>query len=127
MASVEQGPSVAVQDCPRWTVARVKEFWNVSVRQAVYVLAALGVCLLWAWWPALGTMAERWSSDPQYSHGFLVPLFALVILWCRSDRFPRDAVAPSWWGLPWVLMAAIMYVWGGRLVIEPIEAFSLLP
>src|SRR5215211_9162772 len=25
-------------------------------------------------------MAERWSSDPQYSHGFIVPVFALVVL-----------------------------------------------
>src|SRR4051812_15897140 len=39
------------------------------------LLAVLGVSLLWAYWPTLGRMAQTWSTDPRYSHGYLVPLF----------------------------------------------------
>jgi len=37
-------------------------------------LAVLAVGLLWAFWPILVAMAERWSNDPQYAHGYLVPV-----------------------------------------------------
>ena len=36
--------------------------------------------LLWDYWPAFAEMTERWSGDAQYSHCYLVPAFALVLL-----------------------------------------------
>ena len=50
------------------------------------VAAALLALALWAYWPTLAAMVRKWIDDPQYSHGYLVPLFALVLLWLRSDR-----------------------------------------
>ena len=41
------------------------------------------VGLLWASWPSLGEMVARWSTDPRYSHGFLVPAFSAYLLWTR--------------------------------------------
>ena len=52
----------------------------------------LGVCLLWSYWPTIGELTERWSHDPQYSHGFLVPLFSLYLIW-RKQRHPVGAHA----------------------------------
>ena len=49
-------------------------------QRSVAILAAIGLIVLWAYWPALTAMAEKWSTDPQYSHGFLVPAFALFLL-----------------------------------------------
>ena len=34
---------------------------------------------------------DKWLNDPQYSHGLLVPLFAVGLLWLRRDRFPAKA------------------------------------
>src|SRR5262249_7674892 len=67
------------------------------------VLGVLGLGLLWAYWTTLARMGQRWSNDPQYSHGFLVPLFALAVLWFRRDRFPTGILSPSWWGVPLLL------------------------
>jgi hypothetical protein len=36
----------------------------------------LPVVLLWGYYPTLLAMVQKWASDPQYSHGFLVPLFS---------------------------------------------------
>ena len=53
--------------------------------------AALGVSLIWATWPTLHEMVLRWSSDSRYSHGYLVPFFAAVLLWLRAGDTDRPA------------------------------------
>jgi exosortase len=105
----------------------VNEFRARGFGRAAVVLLALGGCLLWACWTTLAALAERWSSDPQYSHGFLVPVFALVVLWCRRDRFPAAKLSPSWVGLPVLLAGLGLWLGGARLYLGPVEAFGLLP
>src|SRR5205085_10194859 len=34
------------------------------------LLSLLGGCVLWSQWPALATMAGRWSHDPRYAPGY---------------------------------------------------------
>src|SRR5262249_10766048 len=80
---------------------------------AVATLVLLGGCLLWSQWPALCAMAERWSHDPRYAHGYFVPMFALALLWLRRGRLAGGVLSPSGGGLgpgvggwPW-------WGWGG--------------
>jgi exosortase len=47
-------------------------------------LSILLVTLLWAYWNSLLTAARNWDN-PKYSHGYMVPLFTLVLLWLRRD------------------------------------------
>src|SRR6267154_6686702 len=75
---------------------------------AVLMTGSLSLALLWSYWPTLGTMVERWWSDPQYSHGFLVPLFAAAVLWSRRDLWDKAQSRPSWWGLPVLAIAVAM-------------------
>lgn len=97
------------------------------VCKTTITVAALGMCLLWAYWPTLGRMADRWSSDPQYSHGFLVPVFALIILWYRREHFPAGALRPSWWGLAWLAIGALLRLTGAYFYLEALDGLSLLP
>lgn len=90
-------------------------------------VAALGLCLLWAYWPTLGHMAERWSNEPQYSHGFLVPVFALVILWYRREHRAAGELRPSWWGLAWLAIGVLLRLSGAYFYIEALDGLSLLP
>ena len=64
---------------------------------AVLIVGVLAAATLWSYWPTLGQLAERWWIDPQYSHGFLVPVFAAVILWLRKPAEVKWQ--PSAWGL----------------------------
>jgi exosortase len=67
---------------------------------AVVAGAALGALTLWAFWPVLVEMAYKWETSPEYSHGYLVPLFSLFLLWKRRDRLAGlKRLSPSWWGL----------------------------
>src|SRR5262249_49984724 len=63
-------------------------------------LLALGVVaglLLWAYWPSLTVLVGRWSAEPQYSHGYLVVPFALVLLWTRRQSLPSPLPGRSAW------------------------------
>jgi exosortase len=57
---------------------------------AALALAGLLVALYWKVLPPLVT---QWWDDPNYSHGFLVPLFSLYLIWRSRDSLralPRE-------------------------------------
>ena len=41
----------------------------------------LGVLLLTLYWKILPPLVAQWWDDPNYTHGFLVPLFSLYLIW----------------------------------------------
>jgi exosortase len=90
-------------------------------------LVALALGLLWSCWTTLGAVAERWARDPEYSHGFLVPVFALVVLWHRRARCPVRGLEPEWGGLVLLAIGAAMRLVAAPADIAPLDAFSLLP
>jgi exosortase len=100
--------------------------WCRSLRGSAE-LAGLGLCVAWAYWPTFQALGERWWHDPQYSHGFLVPAFALVVLWSRRDRLPSQPLFPSWWGVGWLVIALGMRLTAGFYYLEPLDGLSLLP
>jgi exosortase len=71
-------------------------------------------------------MAQRWAQDPQYTHGYVVPLFAALVLWYRRDSFPSRILRPSWWGLPLVVFGGVLHLAGALFSFEWLEAGSLV-
>jgi exosortase len=82
---------------------------------------------LWAFWPTLTGLAQRWSADPQYSHGFLVPLFAAYILWVRRHQLSELPAEPTWWAAPLLGIAVLLHAGGAYLYSPWLEQISLLP
>jgi exosortase len=73
----------------------------------VLILVALAI-VGWAYWATLAEVVERWSTDPQYSHGFLVPLFSCYLLWMRRDHLSASDIGARWWGFGIVALAALL-------------------
>jgi exosortase len=90
-------------------------------------LLLLVVAAGWAYWSSLGLMASSWAHSPEYSHGYLVPLFALVLLWLRRDLLDLDRLRPSWWGLPVIAAAAGLRIVSARYYFEWFDFLSILP
>jgi exosortase len=94
---------------------------------AAVPLAALGAILVWAYTPTFAALARRWSYDPQYSHGFLVPLFAAALLWSRRERLRAAGLRPSWHGLGLLALGGLLRLLGAWFYLEWLDAASLLP
>ncbi|MEO2088225.1 MAG: exosortase/archaeosortase family protein [Gemmataceae bacterium] len=89
-------------------------------------MAALGVAVTaWAYWPVLRQMVERWATDPQFSHGWIVPIISAYLLWDRRAALSGSAVTPTWWGLPVTLAGLGMWAVGTVFYLTAVEAASL--
>jgi exosortase len=76
----------------------------MSWRKSVAVLTALALVYCYAF--ALRGMFEQWRTDEDMSHGFLVPIVILWIVWRDRERFKTLPTQPSWWGLALLASAA---------------------
>lgn len=77
------------------------------------VLAILLAGVVTLYWSVVPRMVADWWNDPNFSHGFLVPLFSAYLIYERRDRltiFPAGgSVTP---GLVIVLAGLVMLVVG---------------
>jgi exosortase len=96
-------------------------------RNAAISLLLPAACLMWALWPSMAAMADRWASDPRYAHGYFVPMFAVALLWLRRGRVEGAMPQPTAWGLVPVAIGAALQVAGGYLGIEWLDGASLVP
>ncbi len=88
----------------------------------VFGSLAIGLIgLLWAFWGSFVAMSVEWERKPEYSHGYLVPLIALALLWFRHEqlqmgrpRMSRSAMAAFAAGLIalFALPASLSANWG---------------
>jgi exosortase len=92
-------------------------------------LAGLAVlaALLWAAWPTLAGLAWRWGHDPQYTHGYLVPLFSLYLAWSGREHFAAACRRPSWWGLAPLALGLALSLAGTYVSFDWLRAMALLP
>jgi exosortase len=71
-------------------------------------------------------LVGQWLHDPDYSHGFLVPVLAFWILWQQRRRVEQLPSAPSWWGVPIILGAMSLLIVGTLGAENYISRVSLL-
>lgn len=116
-------------DCLACTSADYWRKWRQSpdAQAVALLLAGFAAVLYWAYAPTLAMMAERWATDPKYSHGFLVPLFAAVVLWVRRPEHPDVKLELNGGGLPWFAVAALLRLVGAMFYLEWLDTLSLLP
>jgi exosortase len=95
---------------------------------ALIALTALcAAALFWSFWPVLAEMVERWSTNPQYSHGYLVPLFSAFLLWYRRRLLPTGDMQGSWWCVPVLAVGLGLHLAGAYLFFDWFSAAALIP
>lgn len=93
-------------------------------------LVLVGLLLLvlgWAYWPPLRDMLAKWTSDPQYSQGYVVPLFALFLVWRNREKLAHEDCTPSLWGLLLLAVGVATRLAGTALYFDWLEGVSLIP
>jgi exosortase len=96
------------------------------LRSSLAPVVGLVGLLVWAYRPTLEFLYEKWSTDPQYSHGFLVPVFTGYLIYRRLTGSavvyrPRPLMAAV------VLVGvAVLRVLSGGLLFHQLDALSLM-
>jgi exosortase len=93
----------------------------------IWLVFCVGVCLLWVFLPTLRTIADRWTKDVEYSHGYLVPIFSAYLLWSRRGLINSQDVQPSWWGLAILAAGLVMRFVGTYTFFDWLSAAALIP
>jgi exosortase len=65
----------------------------------------------------LVNLGRQWATDPDFSHGFFVPLFSAFVIWQKREQLARISPRPSWFGLP-IIAAALLTLIVGVLGAE---------
>ena len=73
--------------------------------------------LLWLYFPTLSRLVGQWWNDPNFSHGFFVPLFSAFVIWQERSRLTAVSLRPSWWGL-WLLGFGLSLLIVGQMGAE---------
>jgi len=62
--------------------------------------------------PVVPSMVGDWYNDPNYSHGFLVPLISVYFMWERRAALRAAVIAPSNFGLVVIVGSLLLLVFG---------------
>lgn len=88
--------------------------------QVAGLLFVLAVLLGAVYWKILRALSIQWWDDANYSHGFLVPLFSLYLVWQQREALRTLPRAGSLLGVP-VILAGI-----GALILGDLGAENFL-
>jgi exosortase len=72
----------------------------------------VGLVLGLLYWPTLAHLAVQWWTDPNFSHGILVPLFSAYLLWQRRKPLKALPLQPAWSGLAVLVLATAILAAG---------------
>src|SRR5215471_120945 len=94
MGSVDQAVGVAPADIKKSAATPSRDWRALQYAMVLAVVAAL----IFTFAPVLLKMGRQCWRDPNFSHGFLVPLFSAFLVWQRRDRLAQLPAAGSWTG-----------------------------
>jgi exosortase len=73
------------------------------------IIAALLVAI---YYRIAGKLVYDWYTIPDYSHGFLVPLFAGYLIWDKREVLGTIPARPTWRGISLVVFAIVLLILG---------------
>jgi exosortase len=94
------------------TGVRTPNVWLLATQ-----VAAIAACFAFLYVDVITKLVRDWSTDDNYSHGFLIVPIALYLAWERRHVLMRLPLAPSLSGLL-VVMASLAVLAAGTLGVE---------
>ena len=98
-------------------------------RLATWYAVTLLTLGIWLYGPVLIRLVRQWWSDPNFSHGFFVPVFAAFVVWQNRTRLRAIQPKPSMWGLPVIVISLAMLLvgtFGAELFLSRVSFILLI-
>jgi exosortase D (VPLPA-CTERM-specific) len=104
----DQGDVMSIQsiEFPRDNAIRIRILGFIAAVVAAFAFRG-----------ALFELVRRWTTQEEYSHGFLIPLVTVWLLWSRRDALAANIGRPAWTGPVLILLAMAMHVVGALSAI----------
>nr|NJM02518.1 exosortase/archaeosortase family protein [Desulfobacula sp.] len=82
---------------------------NLSIKkQTLFQIFILAAVFLFVYQKAILKLISDWSTDPNFSHGFLIPFVALYMIWYKKNELAEISLKPS--------LTGIIAIIGGMLI-----------
>ena len=78
----------------------------------LWQIGALGTLCVWLYFSTIVHLVGQWWNDPNFSHGFFVPLFSAFVIWQDRERLARLTPHPSWSGLVLIISSVGLLIVG---------------
>ena len=99
--------------------------WRFSPREWAVLLFALVVAFI-PFANVLQGLFEVWNLKPEYSHGILIPILSLFLLWRQRDALAHTPFNGSWAGLPLIVLGGAMWYVAQLSTIYVIGQYAFL-
>jgi len=118
-------------DLTQDTLAQAAPLSSWLSRNSQFALGSVTICLLVAaiYYHVLGKLVIDWWQIPDFSHGFLVPVFAAYLVWEKRAILLSTKIAPSWSGIAVMafgLVVLLLGVYGSELFLSRISLVILM-
>jgi exosortase len=97
-----------------------------SQRNPLLMLLGLLIVLILAYADMFGLISAAWNEE-LYSHGWIVPLFALGLLWLRWQPFGPVPMRERWIGLGLLAFGLVARLFAAEYTINPVDRLSFIP
>jgi exosortase len=102
-------------------------FFDPSQRTPLMLLVGLIALLVLAYGDMLALTSAAWTDD-LYSHGWIIPLFSVGLLWLRWQPFQESVPAMERWvGLLVLAVGLLVRLFAAEYSILPIDRLSFIP
>ena len=113
----------SVQDRCR---ALIEDLGQPDQRQSLIRLASLTALLMFSYWPGLLSAKAAWNN-PQYSHGWIVPLFSIAILFWWRQPIDRVSLSAQAAGMGLLVASLSLRLVVARYRIITIDMYTFVP
>jgi exosortase len=101
--------------------------FDESQRAPLTILALLLVVLVAAYWDMFTLTKAAWEGDGLYSHGWIIPVIALGLLWLRWEPFGPVPMSERWIGLALLAVGLSLRLVAARYIVLHIDRWSFIP
>ncbi|MCA9063407.1 MAG: exosortase/archaeosortase family protein [Planctomycetaceae bacterium] len=100
-------------DCPDW-------------KQRLGLTIAICLAISYLFRELLISSVSRWAHEPQYSHGFVIPLMAAGLAWLRRSKISAGTAHSSAWGLLLIGLGVAAHLIAAYLYAEALDGAGFL-
>jgi exosortase len=90
----------------------IRSPWLLRISAASWTWSIVGGLTVLAYAPVLSKLVNAWWRVPDYSHGFLVPVFAAYLIWAKKDLLRATELHPTWLGVAVIAFALGLLILG---------------